>query len=97
MTFRRFNILESLYNEDEIRGYLEAALLECPGDTRFYSLCLADVAKARTVNQLAKETGIDRQALCDMFVEPTDGAETPMVSQDVVARVARAFQVPVPV
>jgi len=58
-------------------------------------MALADAAKARTINQLAKETGADRKALCNMFLENT--AKAPEISHDVVVKVAKAFAVPVPV
>ena len=92
-----WNILEHLDSEEEIAGYLEAALEECPGDTHFFSICLADVAKARLINQLAREAGIDRQALCDMFLEPCDESDAPEISHDMVVKVAQAFAAPVPV
>jgi len=92
-----WNILEHLDSEEEIAGYLEAALEECPGDIRFYSICLADAAKARFINRLAKDAGIDRQALCDMFLESPDKSEAPEISRDVVLKVAKTFAVPVPV
>jgi probable addiction module antidote protein len=96
----RFNILEDLDSEDEIKDFLEGVKQdiehgEC--DASFFVIALADAAKARIINQLAKETGADRQALCDMFLENPDKDEAPKISHDVVVKVARAFAVPVPV
>jgi len=93
----RWNILEHLGSEEEIADYLEAALEECPGDIRFYSVCLADAAKARFINRLALDAGIDRKALCDMFLDTPDKPDAPEISRDVVVKVAKAFAVPVPV
>ena len=101
VTLRRWNILEHLHNEEEIAGYLEAAITdieegEC--DSSFFPLCLADAAKARAINQLAKETGIDRKIFCDMFLEDSDArTKAPEISTDAIKRVTRAFAVPVQV
>jgi probable addiction module antidote protein len=101
VTFRRFNILESLDTEEEIKEFLEGVrqdIEEGECDASFFAIALTDAAKARTINQLVKETGADRQALCDMFLEQTtDGAEAPEISHDVVVKVAKVFDVPVPV
>jgi DNA-binding phage protein len=64
-----WNVLEFLLNDDKIKAFLEAALEEAPGDMPFYSRCLVKAAQARTINQLAKETGADRKVLCGMFLE----------------------------
>jgi probable addiction module antidote protein len=96
VTISRWNILEHLFNEEEIIGYLEAALQdieegEC--DTSFFFVCLADVAKARAINQLTKETGIDRNSLCAMFI---DNDTAPLeLTRETIVKVARAFSVPV--
>jgi len=96
-----WNILEDLDTEEEIKEYLDGVRQdiedgEC--DANVFAIALTDAIKARTINQLVKETGADRQSLCDMFLEQTtNGAETPQISHDVVVKVARAFDVPVPV
>jgi probable addiction module antidote protein len=69
ITHRRWNILEELDSEEEIDGFLDAAIEESDGDTAFILLCVADIAKARLINHVTKETGIDRKLLCDMFLE----------------------------
>jgi probable addiction module antidote protein len=89
-----WDILESLDSEHEIGLYLQAAIKdidegEC--DASFFFDALADAAKARAVNQLAKDTGIDRLELCKMFAQ---GGEAPPPSLESMARVAKAFAVP---
>jgi len=100
VTFRRFNILESLDSEEEIKAYLEgvvADIEEGESEPAFFSVALADAAKARLINQLVQNAGIDRQALCDVFLEVPDKSEAPEISRDVLVKVAKAFAVPVPV
>jgi DNA-binding phage protein len=52
---------------------------------------LAEAAKARAINQLAKETGVDRLELCRMFAQ---SGEATAPSPESIARVAKAFAVP---
>jgi DNA-binding phage protein len=93
----RWNVLEYLDSEAQITGHLEAVLEDAPGDIHCYSRALVKAAQARTINQLVKETGADRKALCDMFLDAVDEAEAPEISHDVIAKVAKAFAAPVPV
>jgi DNA-binding phage protein len=94
----RYNVFYRLDSEERISSFLEAAIKEAPGDLRFYGICLIKAAKARTINQLAKETGADRKALCDMFLEyPDTDDKAPEISREVVVKVSKAFAVPVPV
>jgi probable addiction module antidote protein len=94
-----WNVLDDLGTEEDIALYLQAALVdieegEC--DASFFFEALADVTKARAVNQLAKETGIDRLALCRMLDDEND-KEAPSISSDAIARVAQTFAAPAPV
>jgi probable addiction module antidote protein len=79
-------------SEERIRGFLEAAMED--GGMEALPLALAVAIKARAINQLAKETGIDRLELCRMLTQ--DPAAYPP-DPDAVAKVAQAFEVPVPV
>jgi len=94
MTLKRWNVLEHLTSEEEITAYLEAALEEAPEDIQFYSICLADAAKARIINQLSKETGVDRKVLCAIFLERPEETKPPDISLDVIASLSKAFAVP---
>ena len=93
----RWNVLDDLATEEDIAGYLQAAIMdiedgEC--DASFLFEALADVAKARAVNQLAKETGIDRKVFCDMLSEGTTNGKAPQISHDAILKVANSFVVP---
>jgi probable addiction module antidote protein len=94
-----WNILDNLSTEEDIALYLKAALIdieESECDASFFFDALADAAKARAVNQLAKETSIDREMLCRML-DGDSNAEAPSISHDAISKVAKAFAVPVPV
>jgi probable addiction module antidote protein len=91
----RWNVLEHLDSEEEITGFLEAVIEEGGGE-RSIRKSLVKAAQARIINQLAKDAGVDRKALCEMFLESNEDAEASKISHDVVVKVARAFAVPVP-
>ena len=58
---RRFDASEYLHGEADISAYLEAVLAE--DDPRLLAAALGDVARARGMTQLARETGLSREAL----------------------------------
>lgn len=57
----KFDVAEHLDNEEVIAEYLAAAL-EDP-DPDVFLAALRDVAKARGITQLAKDTGLGRESL----------------------------------
>jgi probable addiction module antidote protein len=87
VTFRRWEIVEQLDSEDEIRTFLESAMKD--GGLGSLPRALAKAAKARSINQLAAETGVDRHTLCTMFLDSDDGEHE--FSFDVIAQLVRAF------
>jgi probable addiction module antidote protein len=88
VTLSKFDSVDYLDSDEAISEYLIAAL-EC-GDEAHTKHCLADAAKAKTINQLAKETGIDRAELCRMFAD--DGEDpVPEPESRLNSKVARAF------
>lgn len=58
---RRFDTAEYLNGEADIAAYLEAVLAE--DDPRLLAAALGDVARARGMTQLARDTGLSREAL----------------------------------
>lgn len=52
---------EYLNSEEEMAAYLEAALEE--GDAALVAAALGDIARARGMTQLARETGLGRESL----------------------------------
>ena len=57
----KWDIAEYLSNDEEIIEYLNAALKE--GDSAVVSAALGDIARAKGMTQLSKETGISRDGL----------------------------------
>ncbi len=58
---RKFDVAEYLRTEADMAAYLEAVLAE--GDGRLLAAALGDVARARGMTRLARETGLAREAL----------------------------------
>jgi probable addiction module antidote protein len=52
---------EHLQSDEDISAYLEAALEE--GDASLFAAALGDIARAKGMSQLAKETGLGRESL----------------------------------
>lgn len=68
-----WNVLDYLETEEDIANYLQAALEE--NDIEFFLVALGDVAKARSINKIAKEIGVGRESLYKSF----SGARRPNV------------------
>ncbi len=52
---------EHLVTEADMAAYLEAALQE--GDSRLIAAALGDIARAKGMTQIARETGLGRESL----------------------------------
>lgn len=60
-TFSRWDAATHLKTEEDIAAYLEAALED--GDSSVIAMALGDIARARGMTQLAKDTGLGRESL----------------------------------
>ena len=60
-TARIWDPAEHLQSEEDMAAYLEAALEE--GDASLFAAALGDVARAKGMSQLARETGLGRESL----------------------------------
>jgi probable addiction module antidote protein len=58
---RRWDAAKHLKTKADIVAYLEAALEE--GDPTLFTSALGDVARAKGMTQLARETGLGRESL----------------------------------
>jgi probable addiction module antidote protein len=58
---RRWDASEHLETEADMAAYLEAALEE--GDPGLIAAALGDIARARGMAQIARETGLGRESL----------------------------------
>jgi probable addiction module antidote protein len=82
---RPWDAAEHLRDEEDIRAYIEAAQEEAPDDAAFMAAVLGDVARARNMSELARQTGIARETLYKV----TRGDGNPTL--DTVSRLARAL------
>ena len=82
---RDFDIAEHLRSPEEMAAYLDACIAESDGDTGFIARALGDVARAKGMSALARETGLGRESLYKAL--SVDG--NPQL--DTVLKVARAL------
>jgi probable addiction module antidote protein len=57
----RFDVTEHLDSEEAVAAYLEAVFDD--GDPKLIAAALGDVARARGMTQMARDTGVTREAL----------------------------------
>ena len=62
-TFSRYDAADYLKTDADMAAYLEACLEEAPDDPAVIAAALGDIARARGMVQLAKETGLTREGL----------------------------------
>jgi len=60
---KRWDIQDHLKTEEDIQLYLDACFDEAGDDAAFIAKVLGDIAKARSMTQLAKDTGMGRESL----------------------------------
>jgi probable addiction module antidote protein len=58
---RPWDVVEHLETEQDMAAYLEAALEE--GDPALVTAALGDIARAKGMTQIARETGLGRESL----------------------------------
>lgn len=58
---RQWDVAEHLETEEDMAAYLEAALED--GDPKLVSAALGDIARAKGMTQVARETGLGRESL----------------------------------
>jgi probable addiction module antidote protein len=59
----RYDVAEHLRTPEEMAAYLEACLDEAEGDAAFIARALGDIARARGMTQVARDTGLSRESL----------------------------------
>ncbi|HBC7422626.1 TPA: putative addiction module antidote protein, partial [Serratia marcescens] len=60
---RKWDSAEYLKSDEDIVAYLEACMEEAGDNAAFIAKALGNVARARGMTQLAKETGVGRESL----------------------------------
>ena len=61
--FSRYDTADYLKSEKSVVAYLEACMEEAGDDAAFIAHALGNIARARGMAQLAKETGLTREGL----------------------------------
>lgn len=59
----KWDVVEHLQSEEDMSLYLEACFEEDPGDGSLIRAALGDLARARGMAQLARDTGLSREGL----------------------------------
>jgi probable addiction module antidote protein len=63
LKLRDWDSAEYLKTEEDMALYLEACMEEAPDDAVFIAAALGDIARAKGMTQLARETGLGRESL----------------------------------
>jgi probable addiction module antidote protein len=59
----RYDIAEHFRTPEEMAAYLEACLEEADGDAAFVAKALGDLARAKGMTEVARDTGLSRESL----------------------------------
>lgn len=59
----RYDVAEHLRTPGEMAAYLEACLEEADGDAAFVAKALGDIARAKGMTQVARDSGLSRESL----------------------------------
>jgi probable addiction module antidote protein len=79
-----YDVAEQLRTPDEMAAYLDAWLEEAPDDAPGFARALGDIARAKGMSQVARDTGLSRESLYKAL------SETGNPSFATVIKVARA-------
>ena len=58
-----YDVAEFLETPEDMAAYLEACIQESDGDAAFIAKALGDIARAKGMTQIARETGLSRESL----------------------------------
>jgi probable addiction module antidote protein len=58
-----YDIAEFLETPEEMAAYLEACIQESDGDAVFIAKALGDIARAKGMTQVARDSGLSRESL----------------------------------
>ena len=63
LTLRKWDSAEHLKTDEDMAAYLEACLQEAGDDAAFIAKALGNIARAKGMTQLSKDTGLGRESL----------------------------------
>ena len=81
-----YDVAEQLRTPEEMAAYLDAWLTDAPEDSAGIARALGDIARAKGMAQLARDTGLSRESL---FKALSDSGNP---SLETVLRVAKALR-----
>jgi len=84
-TTSRYEVSEHLRTPEEMAAYLEASFEVSDGDAAFIAKALGDIARAKGMSQIARDTGLSRESL----YKALSGERTP--GFDTVLKVIKAL------
>lgn len=58
-----YDVADHLRTPEEMAAYLEACIAESDGDASFVAKALGDIARAKGMSDIARETGLGRESL----------------------------------
>lgn len=61
--FSRWDAADDLKSEEDVALYFQACVEDDPGDGSLIRAALGDIARARSMTQLARDTGLAREGL----------------------------------
>ena len=59
----KYDVAEYLSTPEEMAAYLEACIEEANGDAAFVAKALGNIARAKGMTEIARETGLSRESL----------------------------------
>ena len=59
----KYDVAEYLSTREEMAAYLEACIEEANGDAAFVAKALGNIARAKGMTEIARETGLSRESL----------------------------------
>lgn len=63
LKLKKWDVLDRLNTDEDRALYLDACLEEDPGDGSLVRAALGDIARAKGMSQLARDTGLARESL----------------------------------
>ena len=63
LKLRKWDSAEHLKSDEDMAAYLEACLQEAGDDAAFIAKALGNIARAKGMTQLSKDTGLGRESL----------------------------------
>lgn len=73
----RFDVSEHIRTPEDMAAYLEACFEEAGDDAAFIAKALGDIARAKGMSQIARDTGLSRESLYKALSgERTPGFDT---------------------